>query len=117
MSDHEQALMISTKVTSHSQNFPTQLSDNYEQVHSLFGYTLMSAGLARIIEICFFASSKEQDVSSSTVMEDDSNSEHTLADPLTPTFSHPPVKKESAAANAARAWKHLPPFVSHACYI
>ncbi|PWN53118.1 hypothetical protein IE53DRAFT_339417 [Violaceomyces palustris] len=35
MSAHEQSLMISTKV------------------HSLFGYSLMAAGLARVIEVCF----------------------------------------------------------------
>ncbi|EDR13954.1 uncharacterized protein LACBIDRAFT_152078, partial [Laccaria bicolor S238N-H82] len=36
MSDHVQALMISTKV------------------HAMCGYTLMVAGLARIVEVCFF---------------------------------------------------------------
>ncbi|KAK0489336.1 hypothetical protein IW261DRAFT_1557816 [Armillaria novae-zelandiae] len=38
MSEHAQALMISTKV------------------HAMFGYTLMLAGFTRIIEICFFSS-------------------------------------------------------------
>ncbi|KAF8654668.1 hypothetical protein AX16_003485 [Volvariella volvacea WC 439] len=39
MSDHAQALMISTKV------------------HAVFGYTLILAGVTRIIEICFFVPS------------------------------------------------------------
>jgi len=39
MSDHAQALMLSTKV------------------HAVFGYTLMLAGLARLIEVCFVAPS------------------------------------------------------------
>lgn len=80
MSEHAQALMISTKV------------------HATFGHTLMLAGLARIIEICF--------VSPTEVSDGDSHSEHTLAD--TGLNS---VNGDSPKAAAARAFRHLPPFV------
>ncbi|KAI0761773.1 hypothetical protein BD413DRAFT_485346 [Trametes elegans] len=80
MSDHAQALMLSTKV------------------HAVFGYTLMSAGLARIIEVCFVAPKYTQDV-----VESDSHSEHTLDG-----------NREDVAApspNPSRAFRHLPPFL------
>jgi hypothetical protein len=81
MSDHAQALMLSTKV------------------HAMFGYTLMSAGLTRMIEVCFVAPSFAP--AGADGVEDDRSSDHTLAD--------------GAAASAApkgRAFRHLPPFVS-----
>jgi len=58
MSEHAQALMLSTKV------------------HGIFGHTLMLAGFTRIIEICFFVPS----FSSEGLPDDGSQSEHTLAD-------------------------------------
>jgi hypothetical protein len=82
MSDHAQALMLSTKV------------------HAMFGYTLMSAGLTRMIEVCFVAPSYAP--AAAEGVEDDRSSDHTLAD-------------GAAAAMAApkgRAFRHLPPFVS-----
>lgn len=33
-------------------------SDIGEQIHALFGYTLMSAGVLRIVEICFVLNDK-----------------------------------------------------------
>jgi hypothetical protein len=58
MSEHAQALMLSTKV------------------HRIFGHTLMLAGFTRIIEICFFVPS----YSSEVAPDDSSQSEHILAD-------------------------------------
>ncbi|EJF64448.1 hypothetical protein DICSQDRAFT_153454 [Dichomitus squalens LYAD-421 SS1] len=78
MSDHAQALMLSTKV------------------HAVFGYTLMSAGLARIIEICFVAPKYSQDAP-----EGDAHSEHTL------DASH----DENGITSPSRAFRHLPPFL------
>lgn len=80
MSEHAQALMLSTKV------------------HATFGNTLMLAGLARIIEICF--------VSPAEVSDGDSHSEHTLADTGLGAGNG-----DGAKAAAARAFRHLPPFV------
>ncbi|KAG1738963.1 hypothetical protein EDB19DRAFT_1712146 [Suillus lakei] len=85
ISDHTQALMLSTKV------------------HSMFGYSLMLAGFARILEVCFIP------LPSSPLSDapplGDNDSEHTLA---------PPVPKDARVAtntNAARAFRHLPPFL------
>jgi hypothetical protein len=78
MSDHAQALKLSTKV------------------HAVFGYTLMLAGLTRLIEVCFVAPS----YTPVDGVEDDS-SDHTLAEGAGP---------ETAAKG--RAFRHLPPFVS-----
>ncbi|KNZ78841.1 Protein YTP1 [Termitomyces sp. J132] len=88
MSEHAQALMISTKV------------------HATFGYTLMLAGCTRIIEICFFVPkySSEED--------DDSTSNHTLAEHnprLSPSIDA--SSSESAKAAASRSFRHLPPFL------
>jgi hypothetical protein len=83
MSDHSQALMLSTKV------------------HALFGYTLMLAGLTRMIEVCFVAPSHGAPAAGDAgIMEDDRSSDHTLAD------------GSAAAAPKGRAFRHLPPFVS-----
>lgn len=57
MSEHAQALMISTKV------------------HATFGNTLMLAGVTRIIEICFIVPRYTPEPTG-----DDAHSEHTLAD-------------------------------------
>ncbi|RPD58978.1 hypothetical protein L226DRAFT_465771 [Lentinus tigrinus ALCF2SS1-7] len=80
MSDHTQALMLSTKV------------------HAIFGYTLMSAGLTRIIEVCFVAPKYTQDVT-----DGDTHSEHTLD----------ASRDESSASSHSpmRAFRHLPPFL------
>ncbi|KAI1790285.1 hypothetical protein LXA43DRAFT_1017323 [Ganoderma leucocontextum] len=80
MSDHAQALMLSTKV------------------HAIFGYTLMSAGLARIIEICFVAPKYTQDGA-----DGDTNSEHTLD---ASRDDH-----ANAITSPSRAFRHLPPFL------
>lgn len=127
MSNHAQAMMLSTKV------------------HSMFGYTLMLAGLARIIEICFFASatSASKDPSSTTT------SSARIALPETPREPvHPHVYDDADAGSdgtlaegegdrlldgngegyrktgdrrrvfttkdaAAVSFRHLPPFVGH----
>lgn len=65
----------------------------------MFGHTLMLAGLARIIDICFFTTS------SSTGSLDDDESEHTLT---TGISAH---GESRLKAKAARAFRHLPPFV------
>ncbi|KAI0730834.1 hypothetical protein C8Q76DRAFT_716360 [Earliella scabrosa] len=80
MSDHAQALMISTKV------------------HALFGYTLMSAGVARIIEVCFVAPKYTQDNS-----ESDAHSEHTL--------DASREDSSNSTNSPMRAFRHLPPFL------
>jgi hypothetical protein len=82
MANHAQALMISTAV------------------HSTFGYTLMLAGVTRIIEIVAFVPSfapLDQPASG------DAASEHTLADGSS---------KESVRELGGRSFRHLPPFVS-----
>ncbi|KAG7445160.1 uncharacterized protein BT62DRAFT_898562 [Guyanagaster necrorhizus] len=88
MSEHAQALMISTKV------------------HTMFGYTLMLAGFTRIIEICFFSNH----TNSEAPEEDDNNSEHTIA-AQSPRFSTGSVSlSESSQTSAAKVFRHLPPF-------
>ncbi|KAJ7132291.1 hypothetical protein C8R44DRAFT_829509 [Mycena epipterygia] len=95
MSEHEQHLMISTKV------------------HAMFGTTVMLAGLTRIIEVCFFSAPSK---SASDVVDDDNHSDHTLAEP-SPRF--PPVSRyipaetsmDSGKAAAAKAFRHLPAFL------
>ncbi|KAL5501472.1 hypothetical protein ACEPAH_8732 [Sanghuangporus vaninii] len=61
MSQHAQALPISTKV------------------HSIFGYTLFLAGITRIIEVCFIAPSFEKDIPAS---DSDRHSDRTLGPAL-----------------------------------
>jgi hypothetical protein len=78
MSDHAQALKLSTKV------------------HAVFGYTLMLAGLTRLIEVCFVVPS----YAPMDGVEDD-RSDHTLADGTGPE-----------AFPKGRAFRHMPPFVS-----
>jgi len=86
MSEHAQALKISTKV------------------HATFGRTLMLAGLARIIEICFVPSKLAAEASDA-----DGHSDHTLAD--SGSGSGYSENGDSGKAAAARAFRHLPPFV------
>lgn len=74
------------------------------QVHAIFGYTLMLAGLARIIEVCFIAP-KFLPLGTIEGVEDD-QSEHTLAESTTQTSS-----REEGEIKG-RAFRHLPPFVS-----
>lgn len=92
MADHPQALMISTRV------------------HAIFGYTLMLAGFARIVEVCFvmprFAPVPGAAAVTGTVQLEDDQSEHTLADGNVIEEGQP----------KGRAFRHLPPFVSHFCY-
>ncbi|TFY82125.1 hypothetical protein EWM64_g1890 [Hericium alpestre] len=81
MSNHSQALMISTKV------------------HSLFGYTLMLAGVTRIIEVCFVM---PKFAPPGTIENgDDNQSEHTLAD----------GSGRDETPSKGRAFRHLPPFL------
>ena len=90
MSDHAQALMISTRV------------------HAIFGYTLMLAGVTRIIEVCYFAPSFAVAGDATT---SDGASEHTLAgDAGMSGGAGGRVLTGSAAA--ARSFRYLPPFVS-----
>ncbi|KAF8733459.1 hypothetical protein AX14_003822 [Amanita brunnescens Koide BX004] len=88
MSDHAQALMISTKV------------------HAMFGYTLMTAGLARIIEICFLPSPSIPQppgmVMSTT--DDEINSDHTL-------HEERPALQQSKKEKTIWAFRHVPPFL------
>ncbi|KAF8159402.1 hypothetical protein B0H34DRAFT_703305 [Crassisporium funariophilum] len=82
MSEHAQALMLSTKV------------------HGTFGHTLMLAGFTRVLEVVFFVPSYAPETG-----EDDNQSEHTLAESSTSRSSL------SGKAAAARAFRHLPPFL------
>ena len=77
MSDHAQALKLSTKV------------------HAVFGYTLMLAGLTRLIEVCFIVPS----YAPVDGVEDD-RSDNTLADGAGPEVL------------PGRTFRHLPAFVS-----
>ncbi|KAA1470261.1 hypothetical protein DENSPDRAFT_774306 [Dentipellis sp. KUC8613] len=81
MANHAQALMLSTAV------------------HSMFGYTLMLAGVTRIIEVCFIVP-KFYPVG---VIEtgEDNQSEHTLAD----------GNGKDEGSSKGRSFRHLPPFV------
>lgn len=83
-SEHAQAMMISTRV------------------HAIFGYTLMLAGVARIIEVSFIAP-KYSPLHADAPSTDDSNSEHTLADG--------PSTGGSTLYQTAKAFRHLPPFL------
>ncbi|KAJ6547860.1 hypothetical protein B0H10DRAFT_2130623 [Mycena sp. CBHHK59/15] len=78
-------------------------------VHAMFGYTVMLAGLTRIIEVCFFsAPTKAPDV-----VDDDNVSDHTLTEPsprYPSRYPAPPV--DTGAAAASKAFRHLPAFVS-----
>ncbi|KAI0741246.1 hypothetical protein C8Q80DRAFT_1193325 [Daedaleopsis nitida] len=80
MSNHAQALMLST------------------MVHSVFGYTLMSAGVARIIEVCFVAPRYAPDTT-----DGDAHSEHTLDGSR--------EDSNSSSQSPSRAFRHLPPFL------
>ncbi|KAJ7708829.1 hypothetical protein B0H17DRAFT_1031004 [Mycena rosella] len=97
MSEHAQSLMLSTKV------------------HAMFGTTLMLAGLARMIEVCVFSSTSTG--SAVEVVEDDSNSDHTLAEPsprypAAPRYApSPDTSIDSGKAAAAKAFRHLPAFL------
>ncbi|KAJ7230660.1 hypothetical protein GGX14DRAFT_584177 [Mycena pura] len=89
MSEHAQHLMLSTKV------------------HATFGYTLMLAGVTRMIEVVFFPGT-----SKSTDVDDDSTSDHTLAEP-SPRFpsSRYLSPDDSGKVDASKAFRHLPPFL------
>lgn len=102
MSEHAQALMLSTKVCPYSRRHRrlTRLT-SLPQVHAAFGNTLMLAGLTRVIEICFVAPNHAADASD-TASDSDQHSERTLASPTT---------SESGKAAAVQAFRHLPPFV------
>ncbi|KXN84261.1 Protein YTP1 [Leucoagaricus sp. SymC.cos] len=99
MSEHAQALAISTKVGRNSSlrpfSHPVDLG-RFFKVHATFGRTLMLAGMTRIIEICFFAPKLSGDA------DDDNRSDHTLngASPI-----------ENGSTSAVRAFRHLPPFL------
>ena len=84
MSQHAQALMIST------------------MVHAAFGNVLMLAGVTRIIEVCFIAPSFEKEPQQGS--DNDNSSERTLA-PSGLINEHPRLA-------VVRAFRHLPPFVS-----
>ncbi|KAH8836072.1 hypothetical protein DL96DRAFT_1576589 [Flagelloscypha sp. PMI_526] len=86
MSNHDQVLMISTKV------------------HSMFGYVLMLAGLARIVEVCYFVPVFPPPQPQETMM-DDAGSDHTLA----PGRLSPPAT--SSKKPYAVEFRHLPPLL------
>lgn len=65
----------------------------------MFGHTLMLAGLARIIDICFITTNSPMG------SLDDNESEHTLTSGIN---AHGDSRSK---AQAARAFRHLPPFV------
>ncbi|KAJ7497939.1 hypothetical protein B0H11DRAFT_1997903 [Mycena galericulata] len=94
MSEHAQHLMISTKV------------------HAMFGYTVMLAGVTRIMEVCFFSAPTKSPSAEGLGGDDDNNSDHTLADPgpRSPTTSRYDTA-ESGKAAAAKAFRHLPAFL------
>ncbi|KAI0690969.1 hypothetical protein BC835DRAFT_1521424 [Cytidiella melzeri] len=85
-SEHAQALMISTRV------------------HAIFGYTLMLAGAARIVEVCFIVP-KFTPLSEGIATPDDNHSEHTLAD------NPPSASADAGYLQAVSAFRHLPPFL------
>ncbi|PAV16923.1 integral membrane [Pyrrhoderma noxium] len=91
MSEHAQALELSTKV------------------HSVFGYTLLLAGVTRIIEVCFIAPTFEKDslASSSASSDSDRHSERTLA----LSTSGLGGEKENPRIAVAHAFRHFPPFL------
>lgn len=82
MSDHSQALMLSTKV------------------HAVFGYTLILAGVTRMIEVCFLPATPYTPGSS-----EDNDSEHTLS----PSQAAQGIARSQVMT--ARAFHHLPPFL------
>ncbi|KAF7370997.1 Protein YTP1 [Mycena sanguinolenta] len=99
MSEHAQRLMISTKV------------------HAMFGYTLMLAGVTRIMEVCFFPSSWASPRAVDAV-EDDNTSDHTLAEQPSPQYVGPSASAGAGASaegsgknTAAKAFRHLPAFL------
>jgi len=81
MSEHAQALMISTKV------------------HAMFGRTLMLAGFTRIMEVVFFVPTYASDRS-----DDDNTSEHTLAEGVS-------SRSVSSKAASSRSFRYLTPFL------
>ncbi|KAI0091561.1 hypothetical protein BDY19DRAFT_931111 [Irpex rosettiformis] len=85
MSEHAQALMISTRV------------------HTMFGYTLMLAGVARIVEVSFIVP-KYHPLTEGHATPDDNHSEHTLTEGAPSSGSVDYSKAESA-------FRHLPPFL------
>lgn len=85
MSDHAQALMISTRV------------------HAIFGYTLMLAGVTRIIEISFIVPKYTPEPPAPAV-QDDNHSEHTLNDGNN-------SNAHGTGAQAVKTFRHLPPYV------
>ncbi|KAF7317830.1 hypothetical protein MKEN_00870900 [Mycena kentingensis (nom. inval.)] len=89
MSEHEQHLMISTKV------------------HAMFGYALELAGVTRIIEVVWFPGTTRAEV-----VYDDNVSDHTLAEPSPrfPSGSRYAAVDDNKAA-ASRTFRHLPPFL------
>jgi len=98
MSEHAQALAISTKV------------------HAVFGKTLILAGVTRIIEICFVAPSLgKSDTPGLMPLEDDNTSDHTLADATLPSprFRLPVESaiEMTQSSTAGKAFRHLPPFL------
>ena len=102
MSEHAQALMLSTRVRLPNPAVVIGLSDSLPQVHTLFGYTLMLAGVTRIIEVSFIVP-KYYPLPEGHATPDDNHSEHTLTEG---------APSPSSTANVGLAFRHLPPFVS-----
>ncbi|KAJ7102977.1 hypothetical protein C8R43DRAFT_1081276 [Mycena crocata] len=111
MSEHAQHLMISTKVN--TRIWPLFPPSNSSEVHTMFGYTVVTAGVTRILEVVFFSPPSK----SAEVIDDDNNSDHTLAEPsprYPPASRYVPTTDNSAdsdKAAAAKAFRHLPAFL------
>lgn len=81
----------------------------------MFGYTVMLAGLTRIMEVCFF-SAPTKSLADGPGGDDDNNSDHTLAEPSpryppTSRYVPPDTSADSGKDAAAKAFRHLPAFV------
>ena len=73
----------------------------------MFGYTLMVAGLARIVEVCFFVPKYFPEGA-----DNDNHSDRTLAENAR-SPGLPSLFNSGRKAAAAQAFRHLPPFVRH----
>lgn len=96
VSEHAQHLELATKV------------------HEMFGKSLMLAGLARLIEVCYFAP-RFKPPPAPEPLEDDASSEHTLAEShtsiATKIVNDNEDDEKASRQAAAESWKHLPPFL------
>jgi len=71
----------------------------------MFGRTLILAGVARILEVIYFAPAVSQSLDTY-----DDHSDHTLADGTSALASH--ASTNGAKASAAKVFRHFTPLVS-----